>query len=73
MIEIWELKFSADVAVNHQLNKEHIKAIQYAMIKAINENAEHNLLVGETRMTIEPRLNKSEDGTTLRERLGEKV
>jgi len=53
-IELWQLKFTADVAVNHQLNSDHVKAVQLAIIKAINENSDNNLVIGTTRMTIEP-------------------
>ena len=59
MIEsTWELKFAAHVAVNHKLNAEHVEAIQRAIIDAINKNCDHNLLVGETTLTIEPKENK---------------
>jgi hypothetical protein len=58
-IEVWELKFTAEAAVNHQLTSDHVKTIQLAIIKAINENADHNLLVGTTRMTIEPKEEKA--------------
>ena len=54
-IEVWELKFTAEAAVNHQLTSEHIKNIQLAIIKTIEENADHSLLIGTTRMTIEPK------------------
>lgn len=54
-IEVWELKFTAETALNHQLTSDHVKNIQLAIIEAINKNADHNLLVGTTRMTIEPK------------------
>jgi hypothetical protein len=52
-IEILQLRFIAEVAVNSPLHADHVKTIQTAIINAINETSCYKLLVGETRMTID--------------------
>jgi len=51
-IEIWELKFKANVAINTQYTDEETVAIHDAIVRAINEHAKNRLLLGETALTI---------------------
>ncbi len=48
-IEIWKLVFEADAAINANFSSKQIKAIHLAINKAINENSDHHLVLGETR------------------------
>ena len=51
-IEIWELKFKANVAINTQYTDEETVDIHDAIVRAINEHAKNRLLLGETALTI---------------------
>jgi hypothetical protein len=41
--------FEADAAINANFSSQQIKAIHLAINKAINENSDHHLVLGETR------------------------
>ena len=51
-IEIWELRFKANVAINAQYTDEETSAIYDAIVRAINEHSRNRLLLGESAMTI---------------------
>ena len=52
-IEIWKLTFTAPVAINHEFADGQITKIHQAIVKAINENSDHKLLLGEAFLHIE--------------------
>ena len=54
-IEIWELRIKANAAINHLFSDEEKIAIQEAVVKAINENSNHRLLLGEVTLEVTPR------------------
>ena len=52
MIEITELKFVAQVAVNDRLETADLERIRIAVIEAINKHANNNLLIGTADLTL---------------------
>ncbi len=52
-IEIWKLTFEAPVAINNNFAEGQLTKIQQAIVKAINENSDHNLLLGDALLHIE--------------------
>ncbi len=52
-IEIWKLTFEAPVAINNKFAEGQLTKIQQAIVKAINENSDHNLLLGDALLHIE--------------------
>ena len=43
-----ELKFKVDVAINHKFETDRMETLRLAIEKAINDNANHSLVMGES-------------------------
>jgi hypothetical protein len=55
-IEIWELRFTANVAINFEYTEEDTVAIREAIVEAINKNSKNRLLLGDARLVVEQKI-----------------
>ncbi len=47
-VGLCELKFRVDVAINHKFETDRLETIRLAIEKAINDNANHSMVMGES-------------------------
>jgi hypothetical protein len=51
-IGLVELHFTAEGAINHRFTRDHAQAIQSAIVRAINEYSEGNLVIGQSDFSL---------------------
>jgi len=51
-IGLCELKFRVDVAINHKFETDRLETIRLAIEKAINDNANHSMVMGESMIEL---------------------
>jgi hypothetical protein len=51
-IGLCELKFRVDVAINHKFETDRLETLRLAIEKAINENANHSMVMGESMIEL---------------------